>query len=172
VSDVVWTTMITGGTAILTGGLGWLGARQQTHVELLKLKQERQDPGTAENLKFRQELYLRYLASADALYTFPASNNLTALGFAAIFAPFQRVDDEMELFATAAILPSRKELWDVGKTLLGAWDDADGEPSDDAGYEEWVVRKFVEARSSIRDEWHAARSRLVAAIREDVGPGT
>jgi hypothetical protein len=171
-SDVVWTTMITGCTAILTGGLGWLGARQQTHVELLKLKQEREDPETAENLKFRQELYLRYLKSADAFYQFAASNNPTAMGLVEVYAAFQRVDDEVELFAAAAVLPSRKDLWVAGKKMFNRLQDLDEGPDDGAEFQTWLIGKFVEVRDSLSSEWAAARGHLVVAIREDVGPRT
>jgi hypothetical protein len=149
--------MITGSTAVLTGCLGWLGARRQTDVELLKLRQEREDPNTAGNLKFRQEMYLRYLDRTDTLYWFPKSSSPTREGFAAVFDAFRRADDEMELFAATAVLSSRKAMWETGKKLLDCWDDTHNEPSEAA---------------EIRNDWLEVRRRLVAAIREDVGPCT
>jgi hypothetical protein len=171
-SDVVWTTMITGSTAVLTGCLGWLGARRQTDVELLKLRQEREDPNTAGNLKFRQEMYLRYLTRTDTLYWFPKSSSPTREGFAAVFDAFRRADDEMELFAAATVLSSRKAMWETGKKLLDCWDDTHNEPSEASEFEQWFVKMFEKTRAEIRNDWVEVRRRLVAAIREDVGPCT
>jgi hypothetical protein len=168
VSDVVWTTLITGGTAVLTGGLGWLGARQHTHVELLKLKQER-DPGTAENLKFRQELYLRYLELTDAVWRFTSSGDGTYNGFYAAFAVFARADDEMELFAAERVIPARDAMWDAAWALIEGTDAGDA-PDDATDSDERFMENLRNAREPLKDDWNAARVDLVQAVREDVGP--
>lgn len=171
-SDVVWTTLITGGTAVLTGGLGWAGARQQTRVELLKLKQER-DPGTAENLKFRQELYLRYLECMDTVWQFATRSDGTNDGFFSVFSAFARADDEMTLFAAGSVVPASNAMWNVGRALIdGAYGDADDDEKFNAADDERFMKKLGTARDPLVDAWMAARSDLVQAIREDVGPGS
>lgn len=169
-SDVVWTTLITGGTAVLTGGLGWAGARQQTRVELLKLKQER-DPGTAENLKFRQELYLRYLECIDTVWRFPTQGDGTFNGFFGAFSAFSRADDEMTLFAAEPVVPTREAMWTVAMALTKATDEGDA-PKDAVDEDEGFMQKLRNAQGPLLDDWMDARDDLVRAIREDVGPSS
>jgi len=162
VSDVVWTTLITGGTAVLTGGLGWVGARQQTRVEMLKLKQER-DPGTADNLKFRQDLYLRYLELTDKVWRWGTDGDGTADGFTDLFTEFQSADDEMELFAADAVISFRDAMWKVARAML-----PDIDAATDAGAP--FADGYATARNGLRADWMKARAELVQAIRRDVGP--
>jgi hypothetical protein len=167
VSDVVWTTLIPGGTAVMTGALGYGGARQQTRVELLKLKQKR-DPGTAASLKFRQGLYLRYLDLWDVVSRLPTTDGATPDAFNEAFAALRRADDEMELFAAATVIPARVAVWGIADLLLKSWD-GDG-PDDGADYDKWFLKQLVETKKRIRKDWLTARANLVTAIRADVGP--
>lgn len=210
-ADVVWTTLITGTTAVLSGGIGWLSARGQTRVELQKLKQER-DPGTAENLKFRQDLYLKYIELADGVFRFISDGDDTFDGFMSAYKEFAKVDDEVELFAAASVVPCRKQMWGClrNKLLDGIQHELFREPPeadkadeqdepdlltepdlpdlptepdlpnlptepDEADAQSRFDRRFVEVlydvRGRILDDYFAARTALVQAIREDVGPG-
>lgn len=164
--DVVWTTLTTGATAVLSGGIGWAGARQQVRLELAKLKQER-DAGTSENLGFRQELYLRYLETADAVRRFSVLGDGTADGFIQAYSSFIRVDDEMELFAAATVIAARAKLLNVAKALIAPFD---GELDKRADRDLYAMQKLSEANESVSEEWIAARRELILAIREDVGP--
>ena len=64
--DAVWTALVAGGTGVLSGAVGWLSARGQQQIELRKLAQDRA-PGTARDLRFRQDLYLRHIDSVVLL---------------------------------------------------------------------------------------------------------
>lgn len=152
-SDVVWTAVVTGATGISTGALGYLGARQQTRVELTKLEQEREDPNTARNLGFRQALYLRYLDTSDAFRSYPTPSCTTRHELVDVANRFRRADDEMELFAAANVLSSRQGLWSVASKLLKATNDITDGPDDVAEFEELV-------RSTIPGRLHRRGGRL------------
>jgi hypothetical protein len=162
--DVVWTTLITGATAVFSGGIGWLSAHQQARVELQKLKQDR-DAGTAENLKFRQDLYLGYLELADVVFRFSTDGDGTPDGFFTAFNAFAQIDDRMELFAAAGVIPGRARMWTEVRRI---YEKALEAPLDSGeSFTDYLATSVIE----MSDDYHAARRQLVQAIREDVGPG-
>lgn len=175
-SEAALTGLITGATAIFTGGLGYLGARQQSRTELRKLEHEREDPATAGNQKFRQDVYLRYLEAIDAFYGLgvevgnaPEGEAATTLG--RVLDRFARADDEVELFGADAVLPARKAIWAAGMKVKDQMYEAlVSAPPRDEDFENFLQEKFSEARDLVEDEWNEARRELVKAIREDVGP--
>ncbi len=116
-SDAVWTALISGGAATLSGGVGWLTARQQSKIELAKLKQER-DPGTAEDRMFRQGLYLRYIERFDAVFRISMGDVKSADDWLELINACRQVDDELELFGKDAVVVARAATWDLIEQVL------------------------------------------------------
>ena|ERR1700730_576509 len=162
-SDAVWTAVAAGGASVLSGGIGgsiaWIAAKKQADVELAKLAQEAA-PGTARELKFRQDLYLEYLAACDAFFLFSIRGGTEWSELIEAFNRLISVDDRVELFANKDVIPARQA---VLEHVNATWDAV---PNSE---DEWRART-TEPLDAAWDRYVPLRAGVIRAMRWDVGP--
>lgn len=111
--DAVYTALITGGTAVFTGFISSIAARSQHAVERRRLQHE-YAAGTSNQVQFRQDLYLRYLAAFDGVRlgrVFTHPDTVTLDEYTKVYNAVREIDDQIEIFATAGVADAREACW-------------------------------------------------------------
>jgi hypothetical protein len=170
-----WTVILTAaGTAGVTGGLGYLGIRRSTDVTEKQIAEETaraHEQATAEDARLRAQHQEDHLRNRQATYhdLLTADDQLSsALGqgigdIHAAYAKFSHLGNAAQLFGTDAVKEATTAvLARYVEVFRAATKRADGQPVTPA-----LIRAiFAEHGERI----HAARSALLEAMREDVGP--
>jgi hypothetical protein len=165
-SDAVYTSAITGGTAIISSLLGYGAARAQHLMEARKLEtQETAADRTArETARLeRQALYLTYLAKVDALrpMLLPAQHGKpTMQEVIDWWEGYVDTDRQIELAGGEEVRQATGPVYGMLNTIT-EWDGAADDP---AGA---IRTRLLEEHW---EEFNTARVRLITMMRADAGP--
>lgn len=166
-SDVIWTGLITGGVGlggILATALTSFGQRRLERERLAGEARRLHEQHREDERRERRAAYQRYRASFNALDSY-------ATGYppeddAAFNATLSHHNDSVaavDLFGTETVCAALNDVRQLNRKVGGAMAPhvQAGDSSSDAFIKSWM---------GFRDRLVDAESRVVAAMREDVGP--
>lgn len=163
--------LITGGTAICSGLLGYGAARGQQLIERSRLSAEverdRAERARAErdsqlsvvreSANRREALYLEYLRMLDDYVLLVMSADVDLPGYSEWWRRFQTYDNQMDLFALAPVAQANKAVYTTLDEVSAALFRSDTFGSD-------VRDAFRHCRAT----FETARSNLVVSMRDEV----
>ena len=162
-SDAIWTGVITGAVGVAGMAATGLTAlrldRRRVRIEHERLR--RQDE--REQRKERGAAYYRTVILLHRLDRFAAGHPPDEETLTASIEDYNKSVSALQLFGVRPVLDAIRDVQplmrEVGAAMAGR--SARGDP---------VVNGFVESWNDLRDEIMDAERRLVAAMRQDIGP--
>jgi hypothetical protein len=171
-----WTTIITAvGAAGVAGGFGYLGARKQAEIALAQVRGENErlrEQHREDHLRNRQGTYHRMLsADREFLTILEGTGRDPGVDADAYYEDIVARFREWHDLATAVVLFGTEEAREATLALMDAYDVVvDKAASLAAERDGDEPRAFVDAMSQEGGPIREARVRLIAAMRDDVGP--
>jgi hypothetical protein len=158
--DPVYSSLVTGTTAVLSGLIGYGAARGQRLLELRKLESEdsaARRKATADAKRERRDLYLAYLAEVDALRPMLLTREPTREELNEWWEAFLDAGRKLELSAVDRVCKATGPLYDLLNKAT-EWIEPDAVARIKARLDDGV-EPLNKARGDVLDE-----------MRADVGP--